>query len=51
MKLRMRKMPRPLRLEDVLGRQRIGDFFGIEPFALVFDANDEFVGGRAPAPG
>ena len=22
-------------LEDVFGRQRVGDFFGIEPFALI----------------
>src|SRR5262245_37328431 len=28
-------------LEDVLGRQRIRDLLGIEPFALVAHANDE----------
>ena len=37
MKLRMRKMPRPLRLQDVLGRQRVGDLLGLEALALVLD--------------
>ena len=41
MKLRMKKIPRPLRLEDVLGRQRVGHFFRHEALALVFDANHE----------
>src|SRR5215471_1098266 len=34
----------PARLEDVLGRQRIGDLAGIEAFAFVGDADDELEG-------
>ncbi len=44
MKLRMRKMPRPLRLQEVLGRQGIGDFLGLEALALVLDPDDQFAG-------
>ena len=33
-------------LEDVFGRERVGDFFGLEALALVFDADHELVGGR-----
>ena len=32
------------RLEDVLGREGIGDLFGDKAFALVLDANHQFVG-------
>src|SRR5690606_21845993 len=32
------------RLQDVLGGQGIGDFFGLEPFTLVDDADDELGG-------
>ena len=35
MKLRMKKMPRPLDLRRFSGRQRIGDLLGIEALALV----------------
>ena len=36
------------RLEDVLGRQRIGDLLGLEALALVEDADDQLarIGGR-----
>ena len=30
--------------QDVFGRKGIGKFLGIEAFALVFDADDEFFG-------
>ena len=41
MKLRMRKMPRPLRLQEVFGGQRIGDRLRIEALALVAHANHQ----------
>src|SRR5262245_2505026 len=36
--------PAPARLQDVLGRERIGDGVGIEALALIGDANDELRG-------
>ncbi len=44
MKLRIRKMPRPLDLRMFSGRERIREFLGIESFALVLDADDELLG-------
>src|SRR4029453_18293855 len=31
-------------LQEVLGRERIGDFLGVEPFALIEHADDELLG-------
>ena len=41
MKLRMRKMPRPLDFSRFSGVERIGQRLGIEAFALIADAIDE----------
>ena len=41
MKLRIRKMPRPLAFQQVLRRQRIGDVLGVEARALIADADVE----------
>ena len=43
MKLRMKKMPRPLDLRMFSGREGIGDFLGIEAFALIEDPHDQLV--------
>ena len=44
MKLRMRKMPRPLDFSMFSGRQRVGHFFRLEAFALVADADRQAAG-------
>ena len=41
MKLRMKKMPRPLDLSMFSGASGIGDLGRLEPFALVGDLDDE----------
>ena len=49
MKLRMKKMPRPLDLRRFSGRERIGDFLGLEALALVEHADDQLAGLRRAA--
>ena len=44
MKLRIRKIPRPLDFRMFSGASGIGDLFGIESLAFVLDANDELLG-------